>query len=197
MKIYIATNNKHKYSEFASILKNYSLVMPSQEGIAFEAEEVGKTFFENAMIKAKALYDIVKAPILSDDSGLCVEALNGEPGIFSARYATPPHSASNVADYGICKLLNAMEGKKERSAYFVCCIVLYMEENRFFVFQETCKGEITKQKLGSAGFGYDPIFYIKEMKKTMAELSAEEKSRISHRGKALQKCNSVLDSLLS
>ncbi len=195
MKIYLATNNKHKYEEFVEILNHSSLLLPAQEGIAFNPEETGNTFFENAMIKARSLYELVKTPVLADDSGLCVKALGGAPGIFSARYSTPPNSTENRADYGINKLLKEMEEKTERSAYFACCIVLYISESRFFVFQETCEGEIAKEKSGNKGFGYDPIFFIQKLGKTMAELTAEEKNQISHRGKALQKCSLILNSL--
>lgn len=194
MKIYLASSNKHKALEFRQCLENVDLIMPIQENIEFSPEENGNSFLENAMIKARALYDIVRCPVISDDSGLCVKALNGRPGIHSARYSTPPSMQENVADYGINKLLKEMDGKKERSAYFACCIVLYMEENRFFVFQDICKGKITEGKKGSSGFGYDPIFFVEEMKRTMAELKPEEKNLISHRGKALSSCNSLLKS---
>ena len=148
------------------------------------------------MLKAMALYDIVKSPVIADDSGLCVKALGGRPGIYSARYSTPSLSSGNVADYGIDRLLREMEGNKYRDAYFVCCVVLYLEENRFFIFQETCNGKITESKKGSGGFGYDPIFFIEKMGKTMAELTPEEKNDISHRGKALKACNAILKDLI-
>ena len=196
MKIYLASSNKHKAQEFRQCLNNIELVMPFEENIDFSPMETGTTFRDNAMIKAMSLYDIVKSPVIADDSGLCVEVLDGRPGIYSARYSTPASCSENIADYGINKLLKEMEGKKYRDAYFVCCIVLYMEENRFFVFQEICKGKITESKKGSAGFGYDPIFFIEKMGKTMAELTPEEKNVISHRGKALKACNTVLKELM-
>lgn len=196
MKLYLATNNQHKYEEFALGLDGVNLIMPRNEGIESSPEENGKSFLENAMIKAKALYDIVHSPVLADDSGLCVNALEGRPGIFSARYATAPKGAlEDQKNYGINRLLKEMEDKEDRQALFICCLVLYMEENRFFVLQETCKGEITKNIQGEKGFGYDPIFLIKDMDKTMAELSIEEKNNISHRGKAIRKCNSLLQSI--
>lgn len=195
MKIYLASSNKHKYQEFQSCLKNVELVIPSSENISFAPIEDGDSFLQNAMIKAKALYDIVKTPVIADDSGLCVEALDGRPGIFSARYSIPPNKEENIADYGINRLLKEMKDKKNRKAFFVCCIVLYMKENRFFIFQETCNGEITYAKNGTLGFGYDPIFFIKDLNKTMAELSADEKNKISHRGKALSACHTVLQKI--
>jgi len=193
MKIYLASNNSHKYQEAKKILKEDALLLPSQEGINFSVIEDGSSFLQNAMIKAQELYKIVKCPVIADDSGLCVRSLNNAPGIFSARYSTPPTSAETQADYGINKLLKEMEGIENRSAFFLCCIVLYMEENRFFVFQETCEGEITKEKRGVGGFGYDPIFFIKEKGCTMAELSQEEKNAISHRGKAFNACRILLE----
>ncbi|MGP1438670.1 MAG: RdgB/HAM1 family non-canonical purine NTP pyrophosphatase [Treponema sp.] len=195
MRIYLASSNKHKYQEFKQCLTGVDLVMPSQENIEFSPLENGSTFRDNAMLKAKALYDIVKAPVISDDSGLCVKVLDGKPGIYSARYSTPPSTSENIADYGINRLLKEMEGQKYRDAYFVCCVVLYMEEDRFFIFQDICNGKITESKKGDGGFGYDPIFFIEEMRKTMAELTSEEKNTISHRGKALRSCNIFLKDL--
>lgn len=192
MKIYLASSNKHKAQEFKQCLSGFDLVMPSEENIEFSPFETGLTFRDNAMLKARALYDIVKSPVIADDSGLCVKALEGRPGIYSARYSTPPSSNENVADYGINKLLAEMKGVKCRDACFVCCIVLYMEEDRFFIFQEVCKGKITESKKGIGGFGYDPIFFIEEMNKTMAELTPKEKNDISHRGRALKACNAIL-----
>jgi non-canonical purine NTP pyrophosphatase, rdgB/HAM1 family len=194
MKIYLASNNKHKYEEFHEGLCGVELVLPCNEGIEFSAEENGASFLENAIIKAKALYEIVHSPVIADDSGLCVDALDGRPGIFSARYAIPPTN-EEVQDYGINRLLKEMEGKENRDAMFVCTLVLYMEANRFFVFQETCNGEITTGKKGMGGFGYDPIFLLKDLNKTMAELTRDEKNLISHRGRAIHACNALLQSL--
>lgn len=195
MKVYLASSNKHKAEEFRQCLNGIELVTPLEENIDFSPLENGTTFFANAMLKARDLYNIVKAPVIADDSGLCVKLLDGRPGIYSARYSTPPSSNENIADYGINKLLKEMEGKECRDAHFVCCVVLYLEEDRFFVFQETCKGKITESKRGASGFGYDPIFYIEKLGKTMAELTPEEKNAISHRGKALKACSAVLKDL--
>ena len=194
MKIYLASNNKHKYEEFHEGLCGVELLLPCNEGIEFSAEENGASFLENAIIKAKALYEIVHSPVIADDSGLCVDALDGRPGIFSARYAIPPTN-EEVQDYGINRLLKEMEGKENRDAMFVCTLVLYMEANRFFVFQETCNGEITTCKKGEGGFGYDPIFLLNNLNKTMAELTRDEKNLISHRGRAIHACNALLQSL--
>jgi len=194
MKLYLASNNKHKYEEFSQGLCGVELALPCNEGIHSSPEESGTSFLENAMIKAKALYNLLHSPVIADDSGLCVEALDGRPGIFSARYALAPANERSE-DYGINRLLKEMEGEENRNAMFVCALVLYIEENRFFVLQETCKGEIARCKKGKGGFGYDPIFFLKDMNKTMAELTRDEKNLISHRGKAIATCNALLQSL--
>ena len=194
MKLYLASNNKHKYQEFCEGLCGVDLLLPSNEGIDFVAEENGTSFLQNAMIKAKALYELVHSPVIADDSGLCVEALDGRPGIFSARYATAP-TGEEAQDYGINRLLKEMESKENRRATFVCALVLYMEDERFFVLQETCNGKIALSKQGEGGFGYDPIFFLQGLNKTMAELSQLEKNNISHRGKAMHACNALLQSI--
>jgi len=195
MKIYLASSNEHKRQEILQCLPCHEIVMPVDIGHPFSPKEDGNSFLENAMIKARSLYKEVRAPILADDSGLCVRALNDRPGIFSSRYSTPPMSQKNVADYGITRLLKEMEGIEDRRAVFVCCIVLYIEEHRFFVFQDICKGKIEYEKKGSNGFGYDPIFFVDSMAKTMAELTKEEKNLVSHRGKALSHCKAFLQNL--
>lgn len=150
----------------------------------FDPEETGSTFFENSMIKAKALYDIVKAPVLADDSGLCVDFLNGAPGVHSARYGSIEGEHVS-AEAGIIKVLNELKGVKKRSAFFACCMVFLLNENRFYSVQEICEGTITEAPSGSGGFGYDPIFFVEKFGKTFAELTSEQKNYISHRGRAL------------
>lgn len=196
MKIYLASSNRHKQREILQCLPEHEIVMPIDIGINFSLEENGNSFLENAMIKARTLYREVKAPVLADDSGLCVKALGDRPGIFSARYSMPPMSEENVADYGISRLLKEMKGLEDRRAVFVCCIVLYMEEHSFFVFQDVCKGKIEYEKKGLGGFGYDPIFFVDSMGKTMAELTEKEKNLVSHRGKALSHCRIFLQNML-
>lgn len=196
MKIYLASSNKHKQQEISQCLPEHEIVMPIDIGLHFSVKEDGNSFLENAMIKARTLYREVKAPVLADDSGLCVKALGDRPGIFSARYSTPPMSKENVADYGISRLLKEMKGLEDRRAVFVCCIVLYMEEHSFFVFQDVCKGKIEYEKKGLGGFGYDPIFFVDSMGKTMAELTEKEKNLTSHRGKALSHCRIFLQNML-
>ena len=195
MKIYLASSNEHKKQEILQCLQDHEIVMPIDVGLDFSPKEDGNSFLQNAMIKAKALYQKVKTPVLADDSGLCVKALGDRPGVFSARYSTPPMSQKNVADYGISRLLKEMEEIEDRRAVFVCCIVLYIEEHSFFVFQDVCKGKIEYKKKGSNGFGYDPIFFVDSMAKTMAELTEKEKNLVSHRGKALVHCRAFLKNL--
>ena len=184
MKIYLASGNVNKKREVQELLPSHTIVLPKDEGIEFDPEETGSTFFENAMIKAKALYDIVKAPVLADDSGLCVDFLNGAPGIHSARYGSIEGEHVS-AEAGINKVLSELKGVKDRSARFACCMVCLLDENRFYSVQETCEGHITEAPSGSGGFGYDPIFFVEKFGKTFAELTSEQKNSISHRGRAL------------
>jgi len=167
------------------LLPSHKIVLPKDEGIEFDPEETGSTFFENAMIKAKALYDIVKAPVLADDSGLCVDFLNGAPGVHSARYGSIEGEHVS-AEAGINKVLAELKGVKDRSARFACCMVFLLDEDRFYSVQETCEGRITGAPSGSGGFGYDPIFFVEKFGKTFAELTSEQKNSISHRGMALK-----------
>ena len=185
MKIYLASGNVNKKKEVQELLPSHKIVLPKDEGIEFDPEETGSTFFENAMIKAKALYDIVKAPVLADDSGLCVDFLKGAPGVHSARYGSVEGEHVS-AEAGINKVLSELKGVKDRSARFACCMVFLLDENRFYSVQETCEGHITGAPSGSGGFGYDPIFFVEKFGKTFAELTSEQKNSISHRGRALK-----------
>ena len=184
MKIYLASGNINKKKEVQELFPSHKIVLPKDEGIEFDPEETGSTFFENAMIKAKALYDIVKAPVLADDSGLCVGFLKGAPGVHSARYGSLEGEHVS-AEAGINKVLAELKGVKDRSARFACCMVFLLDENRFYSVQETCEGYITEAPSGTGGFGYDPIFFVEKFGKTFAELTSEEKNSISHRGRAL------------
>ena len=175
------------------LLPSHKIVLPKDESIEFDPEETGSTFFENAMIKAKALYDIVEAPVLADDSGLCVDFLNGAPGIHSARYGSPDGEHVS-AEAGINKVLAELKGVKDRSAHFACCMVFLLDENRFYSVQETCEGYITESPSGSGGFGYDPIFFVEKFGKTFAELTSEQKNSISHRGRALFSISKFIES---
>lgn len=206
MKIYLATGNKNKKREMSQILPQHTIVTPSDEGIDFNPIENGKTFYENSIIKAKTLYEIVHCPVIADDSGICVDALGGIPGIFSARYGGPefpqgkpdgsktPQEEQNK--FLIESLNSALTGGKietsgfkngPRSAHYTCAMVLYLGADRVFVAQDTMEGTIVNsidEAAGSGGFGYDPIFFLPQYGKTSAQISAEEKNTISHRGKA-------------
>jgi XTP/dITP diphosphohydrolase len=189
--IWFATGNPHKREELAAVLEGHEIRIPP-EG-SFDPEETGASFLENALIKARALYRQVRSPVIADDSGLCVDALGGRPGIFSARYG----SASRPLDAGErnALLLGELESHSRRSARFVCAMVLLLAEDRFFVAQETLEGEIVRESRGSGGFGYDPLLYLPDRGCTVAELPQGEKNRISHRGKAARILREVLPSL--
>lgn len=180
MKIVFATGNEHKLKEINAISKDSGIefILPSE---GFDPEENGITFLENSLIKAQEAAKVSKCISLADDSGLCVEALNGEPGIYSARYDDTPQKR-------IDKLLKNMLGKNNRQAKFVCAMSLVDEQGRILTQQVgECHGEIAEKQFGTNGFGYDPIFVVNGLHKTMAELSEEEKNKISHRSKALNK----------
>ena len=185
MKIYLASGNVNKKKEVQELLPSHKIVLPKDEGIEFDPEETGSTFLENAMIKAKALYHIVNAPVLADDSGICIDFLKGAPGVHSARYGSVEGEHVS-AEAGINKVLSELKGVKDRSARFACCMVFLLDENRFYSVQETCEGHITGAPSGSGGFGYDPIFFVEKFGKTFAELTSEQKNSISHRGRALK-----------
>lgn len=197
IEVFLASGNEHKRKEFQSFLREINIKTPADLNIAFNPLESGTTFFENAMIKAKALYKIVKKPILADDSGLCVSALHGEPGIKSARYAVEHANSPEQDKKNIEKLLTELRSinTNDRSAYFVSCIVLYLGPHRFFVAQEICEGIILEELKGKNGFGYDPVFFIPHLAKTMAELSLEEKNTYSHRAKSLQQIKKIISVL--
>ena len=217
MKIYLATGNKNKKREIEQILPNHTILIPSDEGIEFDPDETGTTFYENSIIKAKTLYDIVHAPVIADDSGICVDALAGAPGIYSARYAGPdfmkgrpdgtkiPQAEQNV--FLIEQLNQAVKNGNlpkgqylhgDRSCHYTCSMVLYMGNDRVFVCQETFEGALInsiEEQAGDGGFGYDPIVFLPEYNKTVAQLSADEKNAISHRGKAVRILKNIIESL--
>ena len=179
MKIVFATGNPHKLKEIQEIAQGTDIefILPAE---GFNPIENGTTFEENSLIKAKEAARVSKMISLADDSGLCVEALNGAPGIHSARYADTPQAR-------IDKLLKAIEPYENRKAKFVCAMTL-VDENGKLLHTATgiCEGEIAKNPAGQGGFGYDPVFIVEGKNKTIAELSDSEKNDISHRGKALR-----------
>jgi XTP/dITP diphosphohydrolase len=193
--VWFATGNIHKRNELAAILApcipGLEIKIPREAGMVFEPDEKGGDFSENALIKARELYRLaaekgMAAPVIADDSGLCVDALGGRPGIYSARYGGSGGAKLNDAERNAL-LLAELGGSADRKARFVCAMVLLYGEDRFFLAQETCEGEIVKNidaARGGRGFGYDPILFIPGLGRTVAELPEEEKNRISHRGKA-------------
>ena len=185
-KIIFATGNEGKMKEVRMILEDLGLPVLSLKdaGIAADVEENGTTFEENAQIKAKAIMEMTGALVLADDSGLEVDALNKEPGIYSARYMG--HDTSyHIKNQNI---IDRLEGKvgEERSARFVCAITAAFPDGRVLTTRGTMEGQIGYEEKGENGFGYDPIFYLPEYQCYSAELSLEEKNKLSHRGKALR-----------
>ncbi|MDE6789426.1 MAG: RdgB/HAM1 family non-canonical purine NTP pyrophosphatase [Ruminococcus sp.] len=178
--IVFATNNENKLREAREILSPLGIEVISQReaGADCDPEENGIDFAENALIKARAVYEIVKCPVIADDSGLCVDALDGRPGVFSARYAPKGQECT--------KLLSEMKDipDDKRGAYFKCTIA-YIDSDGYFTVSGKCVGKIDYEEHGTNGFGYDPIFIYGD--KTLAEMSAEDKNKISHRGNALQR----------
>ncbi len=195
MEILAATQNKHKLKELQQILPEHLIVSPADLKIDFNFEETGSTFLENSMGKAFALYNLTGQPVLADDSGLSIPALHGEPGIYSARYGSKPDGKILEAEERNAYLIKKMEGISDRRAFFTCCMTLVLHTNRFFTVQEIMEGSIIYKPVGKHGFGYDPLFYLKEYGKTAAELSESEKNKISHRGTAGKRIAALLKSL--
>jgi XTP/dITP diphosphohydrolase len=170
--------------EFQQILSPHTILMPRDEGIEFDFDETGSTYLENGLGKARALFEGVRRPVIADDSGLSVPALGGAPGIYSARYGEAELGRSLSSEEKIEFLLKNMSGKEDRRCFFVCALVLYAEDYRFTVVQETLAGTVAYEPRGAGGFGYDPIFLLSGEEKTVAELDEDTKNRLSHRGKA-------------
>lgn len=195
-KIVIATKNKGKVKDFQAIFQplGYEVVSMLEVAPEMEIDEIGQTFEENAKLKAETLASQLGMIVIADDSGLEVDALGGEPGVFSARYAGNHDDEANIQ-----KVLKNLENVEmdERTARFVCVLAIAAPEMETFTVRGTCEGVITKEKQGTNGFGYDPIFYVPELGKTMAELTVEEKGEISHRGNAIRKLKDDLPTLLN
>ena len=187
MKVVLASKNKHKLVEISKITEKFGieLVLQSELGIDIDVEETGTTFEENSLIKAEAVMKASGLPALADDSGIAVDALNGEPGVYSARYGFD----DTLDDWGRLELLlknteNVPDG--QRQAQFVCVITMITPDNQVIQARGEIHGELTREPRGENGFGYDPIFYYPPLSKTTAELSPEEKNQVSHRGNALR-----------
>ena len=183
MKYVLASHNPGKIREMSAILSAYGVevVSPRELGITVDVEETGTTFAENAMLKAKAICAAAGLPAIADDSGLCVDALNGGPGVYSARYGG--EGLDDKDRYTL--LLNSLRGQTTRAAHFACAIACAFPNGDTLTAEGRCDGTIAFAPMGEGGFGYDPVFFVPELKKTFGQLTAEEKSAISHRGKAL------------
>ncbi|MBR5192712.1 MAG: RdgB/HAM1 family non-canonical purine NTP pyrophosphatase [Clostridia bacterium] len=185
--IVVASGNKGKIKEITEMLKGYKVVSAKDLGFTEDVEETGKTFYENALIKAKAVATALNLPALADDSGICVDALNGEPGIYSARYA-----GDGVDEHNNQLLLKNLENEKNRNAKFVCCMVYYKPNGEIITASGETLGTILYAPEGTNGFGYDPIFYSLDLNKSLGIATDEEKNSISHRARALNKIKELI-----
>jgi XTP/dITP diphosphohydrolase len=184
MTLVLATRNAHKIREMRQILSRMGIECVTQQelGCDLDVEETGTTFAENAYLKARAVMEATGLPAVADDSGLVVDALDGAPGVYSARFGGP-----ELDDDGrTALLLERMEGREDRACRYVCAICCCFPDGRVLRSQATCEGEVGHTPMGDGGFGYDPVFWLPDRGCTMAQISAEEKNSISHRGKALR-----------
>lgn len=186
--IVIASNNQGKINDFKAIFPNKNVIGISELIKDFDVEETGTTFEENAKLKSVAAAKALNKQVIADDSGLEVQALNGEPGVYSARYAGLDKNDQD----NIKKLLDNMNNETERAAQFVCVISMSSPNGQTQQFKGTVSGEITTEPIGGNGFGYDPVFYVPSLGKTMAQLTDEEKAKISHRGNAINQLQQFL-----
>ena len=187
MKVVLASKNRHKLEEISKITEKFDmeLILQSELGVDIDVEETGTTFEENSFLKADAVMKATGLPALADDSGIAVDALNGEPGVYSARYGFD----DTLDDWGRLELLlknteNVPDG--QRQAQFVCVITMVTPDGKTIQARGEIHGELTREPRGENGFGYDPIFYYPPLGKTTAELSPEEKNQVSHRANALR-----------
>jgi len=185
MKFVLATANPGKVREMQEVLSGFDIELVTREdlGITLNVDETGSTFSENALLKAKAICEASGLPAIADDSGLIVDALDGGPGIDSSSFGGADLDCNQRCAF----LLEKLRGAEQRSAKFVCTIVCLFPDGRVITAEGECRGEIAVSPRGVEGFGYDPVFMANGSTKTMAELTPEDKHRISHRGKALRK----------
>ena len=193
MKVVLASKNKHKLVEISQITEKFGfeLILQSELGVDIDVEETGTTFEENSFLKAEAVMKATGLPALADDSGIAVDALNGEPGIYSARYGF----ADTLDDWGRLELLlknteHVPDG--QRQAQFVCVITMVTPDGEVIQARGEIHGELLRAPVGKNGFGYDPIFYYPPMGMSTAEMSPEDKNQVSHRGNALKVLNEKL-----
>ena len=183
MKLVLASKNEKKLKEMNEILSGMGVEVCLQRdaGVDVDVEETGTTFEENSMLKARAVMEASGLPAIADDSGVCVDALNGGPGIYSARYGGP--ELDDAGRYRL--LLENMRGARTRAAHFTSCIACVFPNGDTLEAEGICPGTIAFAPQGDGGFGYDPVFFLPELRKTYAQLTPEEKAAVSHRGKAL------------
>lgn len=194
MKFVLASKNAHKLTEMQSILGELGVevVLESDVGVDIEVEETGTTFEENSLLKAKAVMEATGLPAIADDSGLCVDALDGAPGVYSARYG-----GEGLLDRRRYELvLEALKGQTDRRAKFVSVVTACFPGGDVLSARGECPGTIAYAPQGDNGFGYDPVFFVPSLRKTYAQMSPEEKNAISHRGKALEKFKVELEGYL-
>lgn len=194
MKLVLATQNPKKLKEMRAILANLGVevVSESELGVKVEVEETGETFTENARLKARAVMEATGLPAVADDSGLCVDALNGAPGVYSARYG-----GEGLDDRGrYMLLLESLRGQTNRAAHFHTSIVCAFPNGDELTSEGDCHGAIAFAPMGDDGFGYNPVFFVPDKRKTFAQMTLEERSAISHRGRALRAFAEVLDNYL-
>jgi XTP/dITP diphosphohydrolase len=191
----LASRNKGKTSEIKDLLKDFPIIIKNFDdfGPMPHIEETGTTFDENAYLKASFTARILGLPAMADDSGLCVDSLDGAPGVFSARYG-----GEDATDEQRCaKLLGELKGQSNRKASFECVISIAVPPGAALTYEGSCDGLIAETPAGKNGFGYDPIFYYPPLKKTFAQLSQQEKSEVSHRGIALKELKDEFDKVLT
>lgn len=188
-KLVVATGNAHKLREIAQIFTEYEVLSQKQMGFDEDVDESGATFSENALIKAQAAADVLGTIVMADDSGLCVDALGGAPGIYSARYSGKHgDDKKNRA-----LLLRNMQGVTDRSAHFTCAVAMVFPDGKRLVVTGETRGRILTEERGDGGFGYDPIFYSDDLQKSFGEATEEEKNAVSHRFRALQALRKELE----
>ncbi len=194
MKLVLASKNQKKLAEMSDILSHLGIEVCDQAeaGVDLEVEETGTTFEENSLLKARAVMEASGLPAIADDSGLCVDCLNGAPGVYSARYGG--EGLSDEERYRM--LLENMRGQMPRTAKFVSVITCCFPNGDTLTARGECPGTIAYAPMGEGGFGYDPVFFVPELKKTFAQLTAEEKNAISHRGRALEAFKEKLEEYL-
>jgi len=195
MKFVLASQNQHKLAEMQAILSAHGVevVLQGDLGLHVDVEETGTTFAENALLKARAVMEASGLPAIADDSGVCVDALNGAPGVYSARYGGP-----GLDDEGRYRLLlENMRGASSRTAHFTSAIACVFPNGDVIEAEGVCPGSIGFAPVGGGGFGYDPVFFLPQLRKTYAQLTPEEKAAVSHRGKALASFDEKLRAYLA